>query len=232
LGIASRREIARWIEGGRLAADGHTLRGGERITATSRLTLDGKPLRLPAAATPKRVILYNKPPGEVVSRRGTEGRRRVFAALPPVNGGRWVAVGRLDVATSGLLLFTTDGHLAAALMHPRHEVERRYVVRVHGEPSSDAIRRLREGVELEDGVARLDRCVRMGSAGGSNYWFRVSLSEGRNREVRRLFAAVGLEVSRLRRIGYGPVDLPRNLAQGRWLELSGKAVADLESAVS
>jgi len=224
--------VARWVDDGRLSANGRRLKGGQRVTPASRLMLDGKPLRLPATMAPRRVIAYNKPPGEVVSRRATEGRRRVFAALPPVKGGRWVAVGRLDVATSGLLLLTTDGHLAAALMHPRHAVERRYIVRVHGEPSAEALRQLCEGVALEDGPARLDQCVRMGSAGGTNCWYRVSLAEGRNREVRRLFAAVGVEVSRLRRIGYGPVDLPRNLRQGHWTELPPGAVAKLEAATA
>lgn len=231
LGIASRREVARWLEAGRLAAGGRRLRGGERVAPGAHLTLDGKPLRLPRGAAPRRVILYNKPAGEIVSRSRHEGRTSVFSALPALTGGRWIAVGRLDVATSGLLLFTTDGALAARLMHPRHAVERRYVVRVHGAPSAADLRRLTgAGVMLEDGPARLASCVALGSAGGSNRWFRVSLAEGRNREVRRIFAAIGLEVSRLRRIGYGTVDLPRRLAPGAWCELDAAAVARLAAA--
>lgn len=232
LGVASRREVARWIEAGRLAVDGRPLRGGERVDPDAALSLDGKPLKLPRARTPHRVILYNKPPGEIVSRSARDGRTSVFSALPAVAGGRWIAVGRLDVATSGLLLFTTDGTLAEYLMHPRHEVERRYVVRVHGEPSARELRRLtEEGVMLEDGPARFTSCLRLGSAGGSNRWFRVSLAEGRNREVRRIFAAIGVEVSRLRRIGYGPLELPRDLAPGAWRELGAAAVAELAAAV-
>ncbi len=228
LGIASRREVARWIEAGRLAANGCALRGGERVTPADRLTLDGRRLEVPVRQARRRVVLYHKPVGEVVSRRDPQGRPTVFRALPNVSGGRWVSVGRLDVATSGLLLFTTDGNLAARLMHPRHQVERRYLVRVRGNVSLPALQQLTEGVVLDDGPARLLSCVPVGRASGSNRWFRISLAEGRNREVRRLFAAVGLEVGRLCRIGYGPLDLPRDLPPGGWLELDAHAVAELE----
>lgn len=207
------------------------MRGGERVPPAARLTLDGRPLRLPRAPSVRRVILYHKPAGEIVTRSRRDGRTTVFAALPPVTGGRWIAVGRLDVATSGLLLFTTDGVLAERLMHPRHAVERRYVVRVHGEPSAQDLQRLTgAGVMLEDGLARFTDCVPLATAGGTNRWFQVSLAEGRNREVRRIFAAIGVEVSRLRRIGYGPVDLPRGLAPGAWRELEPAAVAALAAA--
>ncbi len=228
LGLASRREIARWVEAGRLAANGHTLRGGERIRPADRLTLDGRPLHLPRARAERRVILYNKPVGEIVSRSDPEGRPSVFDALPPLEGGRWVVVGRLDVTTSGLLLFTTDGRLAARLMHPRYEVSRTYMVRVHGEATPDMLAQLQAGIELEDGLARFDSCEPMGWAGSTNRWYRVSLREGRNREVRRMFESLGLQVSGLRRIGYGPLSLPRDLAPGRWSELDEAAIRALD----
>ncbi len=230
LGLASRREIARWIEGGRLAANGHVLRGGERIRSTDRLTLDGHPLRVPRAQVERRVILYNKPVGEIVSRSDPEGRPSVFEALPRLDGGRWVVVGRLDVTTSGLLLFTTDGRLAARLMHPRYEVPRTYMVRVHGELSPEMLRQLLAGIQLEDGVASFDSCEPMGWAGSTNRWYRVSLREGRNREVRRMFESQGLQVSGLRRIGYGPLSLPRDLKPGRWRELDDQALRLLDEA--
>lgn len=228
LGLASRREIARWIEAGRLAANGHVLRGGERIRPADRLTLDGRPLRTPRTSVERRVILYNKPVGEIVSRSDPEGRPSVFAALPPLEGGRWVVVGRLDVTTSGLLLFTTDGKLAARLMHPRYEVSRTYMVRVHGEATPEMLAQLQAGIELEDGLARFDSCEPMGWAGSTNRWYRVSLREGRNREVRRMFESLGLQVSGLRRIGYGSLSLPRGLAPGRWQELDEADIRALD----
>lgn len=231
LGLASRREIARWIEAGRLAANGRTLRGGQRIGARDRLTLDGRPLHLPRAPVERRVILYNKPVGEIVTRHDPEGRPSVFEGLPPLGGGRWVVVGRLDVTTTGLLLFTTAGALAARLMHPRHELQRTYLVRVHGEVPEDLSARLLRGVALEDGLARFDACDPLGHAGRTNRWYRVSLAEGRNREVRRMFESLGLQVSGLKRIGYGPVALPRDLVPGQWRELAEDGIAELEAAV-
>lgn len=231
LGVASRREIARWIEAGRLAANGHTLRGGQRIGIRDRLTLDGKPLRVPQGDVVRRVIAYHKPVGEIVTRHDPEGRPSVFEVLPALSGGRWVVVGRLDVTTTGLLLFTTDGALAARLMHPRHEMVRTYLVRVHGEVPEDLITQLTRGIELEDGIARFDSCEPLGRAGLTNRWYQVSLGEGRNREVRRMFESLGLQVSGLKRIGYGPATLPRELKPGQWRELDSEAIAELEAAV-
>ncbi|MGH8427035.1 MAG: pseudouridine synthase [Gammaproteobacteria bacterium] len=232
LGVASRREVARWLAAGRLAADGRVLKGGERIRVSDRLTLDGRPLELPETRAQRRVILYHKPVGEIVSRRDPEGRPTVFDTLPEVTGGRWVAVGRLDVTTCGLLLFTSDGALAARLMHPRHGLERRYLVRVHGSLEPEVLRRLTQGVRLEDGMARLTVCTSLAeeARSGSNCWYQVGLEEGRNREVRRLFEAVGLEVSRLKRIGYGPISLPRELRRGSWRELAVTEIAALDAA--
>lgn len=232
LGLASRREIARWIEAGRLAANGHVLRGGERIRPDNQLTLDGNRLCIPQASVARRVILYNKPVGEIVSRSDPQGRPSVFAALPAPETGRWVVVGRLDVTTSGLLLFTTDGSLAARLMHPRYEVKRTYMVRVHGEATPEILELLQAGVELEDGLASFDSCEPMGWAGSANRWYKVSLREGRNREVRRMFESLGLQVSGLKRIGYGSLSLPRGLAPGQWLELGEAAIRQLDQSTA
>ncbi|MDN5863611.1 MAG: rRNA pseudouridine synthase [Gammaproteobacteria bacterium] len=229
LGVASRREVARWVDAGRLAVGGRVLKGGERISPDMPLALDGKRLHLPRERAQRRVLVYHKPVGEVVTRHDPEGRSTVFAALPRLRGGRWVVVGRLDIATAGLLLFTTDGDLAARLMHPRHELERRYLARVHGELDGAMRKRLLDGVELEDGPARFLDCRPCGSSSGRNHWFEVALAEGRNREVRRLFEAVGLEVSRLKRIGFGPQTLPRDLRRGCWRELDEAAVVALDA---
>ena len=179
--------------------------------------MDGRPVRVAARATP-RVLLYHKPIGELVTRRDPEGRPTVFSRLPP---GRWVPVGRLDINTSGLLLLTDSGELANRLMHPRYEVEREYAVRVQGTLSEEALENLRCGVHLEDGPAAFDRIEPADPRArpGANRWYRVMLREGRKREVRRLFEAVGARVSRLMRVRYGAVELPRDLAAGAWLEL-------------
>jgi 23S rRNA pseudouridine2605 synthase len=189
--------------------------------------LDGKRVELRAPAARPRVLLYHKPEGEMVTRSDPQGRPTVFERLPAIPGGKWVAVGRLDINTAGLLLLTDSGELANSLMHPRYEVEREYAVRVLGELKAEERRRLLQGVPLEDGSARFDRLEPSGAAEGANRWYRVVLREGRNREVRRLFEAIGRKVSRLLRVRYGPVSLPRSLRPGRWVELDPKSVAEI-----
>ncbi len=200
--------------------DGKVAELGQRALPSQDIAVDGKPVKVPSGAV-GRVLLYHKPVGEMVTRSDPEGRPTVFGRLPP---GRWVAVGRLDLNTSGLLLLTDSGELANRLMHPRYEVEREYRARVHGPLDESALERLRRGIHLEDGRAAFDLIERTGEAQGSNRWYRVILREGRNREVRRLFEALGARVSRLVRVRYGPVTLPGDLAPGRWREMENPVI--------
>lgn len=226
-GHGSRRGIEEWIRAGRVTVNGRVATLGERATSTDEICLDGRPLDLGGAESTE-VLLYHKPVGEVTTRHDPQGRPTVFDRLPPARSGRWIVVGRLDVNTSGLLLFTNDGELAHRLMHPSSEVEREYLVRLRGTPGPAVLERLRSGVELEDGRASFDR-IEPESTEGSHAWLRVSLHEGRNREVRRLFEHVGFEVSRLSRIRYGNVNLPRDLRAGTHIHLDSRTVEGLRT---
>jgi 23S rRNA pseudouridine2605 synthase len=229
-GIGSRRRIESWIAAGRVTIGGRPARLGERASSADAIALDGNPIALGVAggALP-RVIAYHKPAGELVTRDDPLGRSTVFAQLPPLRGGRWVAVGRLDMNTSGLLLLTDSGELANRLMHPRHAQLREYAARVRGELDREQRRRLLTGVRLADGIARFEQLDPMTASPGegANRWYRAGLREGRNREVRRLFEAVGLQVSRLIRVRFGPLILARDLRPGRWRELSRAEVRSL-----
>lgn len=224
-GLGSRREMERWIERGRVAIEGKAARLGDRVRRGQRIEVDGKALEAGEAAT-TRCLLYHKPVGEICSRRDPEGRRTVFDRLPRLGSGRWVAVGRLDYNTSGLLIFTTDGELANRLMHPAARIEREYLLRVRGEISDDKLKAMRKGVVLDDGPARFTD-IQPGAGDGLNRWFYVVLMEGRNREVRRLWESQGLQVSRLKRVRYGELFIPSKVKQGQWLELEGGEVAAL-----
>jgi 23S rRNA pseudouridine2605 synthase len=230
-GIGSRREMEEWIAAGRISVNGVTARLGQSVVPSDRIKIGGRlvNVRFTTARTP-RVVLYHKPEGEIVSRDDPDGRPSVFAALPRIRGGRWIAVGRLDFNTSGLLLFTTSGELANRLMHPSSELVREYAVRVLGELTPEAQQQLLNGVELDDGPASFASIDEAGGE-GANRWYRVTLFEGRNREVRRLFEAVGCTVSRLIRIRYGPFTLPPQLKRGRVRELEESEVKALQSAL-
>jgi 23S rRNA pseudouridine2605 synthase len=228
-GFGSRREMEQWIAAGRVSVNGEAAGVGTRVSAHDRVTVDGRPVRL-RRGVPERVLLYHKPTGEIVSRDDPEGRAEVFGKLPRLRGAKWVAVGRLDFNTSGLLIFTTSGELANRLMHPRHRIEREYAVRLLGELTDEQVQTLRAGVQLEDGPAHLDSIEDAGGQ-GSNHWYNVVLSEGRNREVRRLFEALNLTVSRLMRVRFGPIELPSHLKRGQTRELDEQEVARLLAAL-
>ena len=226
-GFGSRRELEEWIQAGRVSVNGEPAHVGQRIGPQDKIRVNGKLVHLRLAAERRqRVLMYHKPEGEIVSRDDPQGRPSVFDQLPRMRGGRWIAVGRLDFNSCGLLLFTNDGALADRMMHPRSDIEREYAVRVVGELSMAARQQLTAGIELEDGLARFGRLVD-GGGEGTNRWYRVTISEGRNREVRRMFESVGVTVSRLMRVRYGPVQMPPRLKRGMVLELEPSEVAAL-----
>lgn len=228
LGLGSRRQIEGWIRDGRIQVDGATAEFGARVSGRERIVIDGKPLRPPRHERRQRTLMYHKPPGEICSRSDPQGRRTVFESLPKLLRSRWISIGRLDYQTTGLLLLTTDGELANRLMHPSGELIREYSVRVQGELADEQIEQLLKGIRLDDGVARFDTlAVREGK--GSNRTCLVTVSEGRNRIVRRLFEAVGCRVSRLMRVSYGPLSLPRDLRPGKYRDLTDAELAILTS---
>jgi len=219
-GIGSRRAIDAMVAAGRVAVNGKPAQLGDRISGNERIAIDGRPLNLhPQPDAAPRALAYHKPVGEIATRRDPQGRPSVFSSLPRLRGARWVAVGRLDINSAGLLLFTTAGELAHALMHPSRAVEREYAVRVRGELGAGQVRRLLDGVQLEDGAACFSS-IEAGGGAGANRWYRVALHEGRKREVRRLFEAVGGQVNRLIRVRYGPIELGRALRPGAWRYLT------------
>ena len=230
-GHGSRRGIEEWIRDGRLTVNGRAAQLGDRAEAGDDIRLDGKPLTVEVAGAGEahQLLLYNKPLDEVTTRSDPQGRRTVFMSLPAASAGRWISIGRLDVNTSGLLLFTTDGELAHRLMHPSSEVEREYRVTVAGRPGAEVLQRLRSGVTLEDGPARFDR-VEAVDGPGPEASFKVVLREGRNREVRRMWTAVGFEVARLSRTRYGPVELPPDLRAGQWRAAAPEVLTALAQA--
>jgi 23S rRNA pseudouridine2605 synthase len=229
-GIGSRREMEAMIVAGRITVNGAPAQVGQVVHPRDRIKVNGKLVQPRFSDRLPRVILYHKPEGEIVSRNDPDHRPNVFTSLPRMSAGRWVAVGRLDFNTSGLLLLTTSGDLANRLMHPRYQLVREYAVRILGELPEDAKARLLEGIELDDGVARFASFQEAGGD-GANRWYRISLFEGRNREVRRMFEAVGVVVSRLIRVRYGSFLLPPNLKRGRVLELTEADVRKLLSDV-
>jgi len=227
-GFGSRRELERQIAAGEVRVNGQVAKLGDRITPEDRVTVGKRRVgawRL--TPTAHRTIVYNKPLGELVTRFDPQGRPTVFPRLPRLQTGRWIAVGRLDINTTGLLILTTDGELANRLMHPSRQIEREYAVRVLGEPSESQLQQLVEGVKLEDGPARFEEIVASGGE-GANRWFHVVIMEGRKREVRRLWESVGLQVSRLKRVRFGPVMLDSRLLAGNWRNLAREELVSLQ----
>ena len=218
------------IAAGRVSVNGVRAALGQRIRPNDRVAIDARPIKRPSRASAPRLLIYHKPAGELVTARDPAGRPTVFDHLPRLRGAHWIAVGRLDFNTGGLLLLTDSGDLANRLMHPASEIEREYAVRVRGELSREQLARLAQGVSLEDGPARFERIESAGGS-GSNRWYEVVLREGRNREVRRMFEALGVTVSRLIRIRFGPVKLPPSLRRGQYRQMEDKEIGALMAAL-
>ncbi|MFV9684689.1 23S rRNA pseudouridine(2605) synthase RluB [Pseudomonas sp. NY15367] len=232
LGLASRREIETWISEGRVKVNGAAATLGQRVDANDAIALDGRLLkREEITGSVRRVLIYNKPDGEICTRDDPEGRPTVFDRLPRPKEGRWINIGRLDINTTGLLLFTTDGELANRLMHPSYQMDREYAVRVRGEVTEEMLENLKTGVMLEDGPAKFTDIKEAPGGEGFNHWYHCVVMEGRNREVRRLWESQGLVVSRLKRVRFGPVFLTSELTMGRWREMDQREVDILSAEV-
>ncbi|MFV9657068.1 23S rRNA pseudouridine(2605) synthase RluB [Pseudomonas sp. NY15366] len=232
LGLASRREIETWITEGRVKVNGAAATLGQRVDANDAIALDGRLLkREEITGSVRRVLIYNKPDGEICTRDDPEGRPTVFDRLPRPKEGRWINIGRLDINTTGLLLFTTDGELANRLMHPSYQMDREYAVRVRGEVTEEMLENLKTGVMLEDGPAKFTDIKEAPGGEGFNHWYHCVVMEGRNREVRRLWESQGLVVSRLKRVRFGPVFLTSELTMGRWREMDQREVDILSAEV-
>ncbi len=225
-GLGSRRDMEELVVSGRVTVNGEPAKQGQGVTQYDMVRLDNRHIKLPFEAELPQVLIYHKPEGEIVSQDDPEGRASVFDKLPRIKQGKWIAIGRLDINTSGLLIFTNSGELANRFMHPRYEVEREYAVRIFGELTEGQMLTLTQGIELEDGPASFDSISPQGGE-GANHWYQVIIREGRNREVRRLFEAFQLPVSRLMRVRFGPVNLPPRVKRGTMLKLEQKQVVDL-----
>ena len=231
-GFGSRRELEQWISKGRVKVNGRVATLGDRVTPDDRITVDGKKLApRPREKEQCRVLLYNKPEGEICTRKDPEGRPTVYDRLPGLKHGRWVAIGRLDINTGGLLLFTTDGELANLLMHPGSGIEREYAVRVIGEVTPDKIQAMHKGVLLDGHLCRFTDIQHYGGE-GANQWYHVVLMEGRNREVRRLWESQGVKISRLKRVRFGPLFIPRTIRRGQFYELPAAEISKLRRAAT
>lgn len=226
-GLGSRRQIEVWIQEGRITVDGNVAKLGDRVTSEEKIQVDGREVKLIKSQSQKRrVLLYHKPEGEICSHSDPERRPTVFDRLPMIRNGRWISIGRLDFNTSGVLLLTNDGELANRLMHPSAQIEREYAVRVQGEVDKAMLTRMKKGVELEDGLAHFEEISDAGGE-GSNHWYHVIVKEGRNRLVRRLWESQNVRVSRLIRVRFGSITLPRFVRRGRWEELESEDIATL-----
>lgn len=230
-GLASRRHIEEWLREGRISVNGQIAKLGDRMTSNDKVRVDGREIKLIKSESQKtRVLLYHKPEGEICSRSDPENRPTIFDHLPLLRNGRWISVGRLDFNTSGVLLLTNDGELAHKLMHPSKEIEREYAVRVQGQVSPAMIQNLKKGVMIDGQPAHFDQ-ISDGGGEGTNHWYNVLVKEGRNRIVRKLWESQGVKVSRLIRVRFGLVLLPRMLRRGKWMELERDMIAALMESV-
>jgi 23S rRNA pseudouridine2605 synthase len=231
-GLASRRQIEVWLKEGRISINGEIAKLGDRITHDVKVRVDGREVKLIKSANKKtRVLLYHKPQGEICSRSDPEKRPTVFDHLPMLRNGRWISIGRLDFNTSGVLLLTNDGELANRLMHPSKEIEREYAVRIQGQVAPDMLKKMKEGIVVDEkGPARFEQIIDAGGE-GSNHWYHVMVKEGRNRIVRKLWESQGVMVSRLIRVRFGNITLPRTLRRGKWMELDKEIVDQLIETV-
>ena len=223
-GVGSRRQMEEWISNGWVQVNGKTAQLGDKVSPDDQVSVKGNAIKLKWADRLPRIILYYKQEGEIVSRDDPQGRVSIFDRLPQAASSRWVAIGRLDINTSGLLILTTSGELVQRFAHPKFEVQREYAVRVLGEVSREQMQQLTQGIMLEDGLAQVERISEQGGE-GANKWYNVVIKEGRNREVRRIFEHIGLTVSRLVRVGFGPIGLPNRLKRGQFYELNPAEVA-------
>lgn len=231
-GLASRRQIENWLREGRISVNGQMAKLGDRVISHDKIRVDGREIKLIKSESQKtRVLLYHKPEGEICSRRDPENRPTIFDHLPLLRNGRWISVGRLDFNTSGVLLLTNDGELAHKLMHPSQEIEREYAVRIQGQVSPQMLDTLKKGVLIDNEPAHFDSITDAGGE-GSNHWYHVLVKEGRNRIVRKLWESQGLKVSRLIRIRFGIILLPRSLRRGKWMELERDMVSALKESNS
>ncbi|WP_223669318.1 23S rRNA pseudouridine(2605) synthase RluB [Kangiella shandongensis] len=230
-GLGSRREIEKWIANGRVSVNGSIAELGERATDKDTIRVDGRVIKIkPSDEVYTRIIAYHKPLDEVSTQKDPEGRPTVFDRLPNTKFGRWISIGRLDINTTGLLLFTNNGELAHRLMHPSYQVERKYAVRIHGQVTDEMLENLKSGVLIDGDMCHFNY-IQPGGGEGSNQWYEVGLSEGKNREVRKLWLSQGVDVSRLIRIQYGPIDLPKSLSRGRWMDLNETQIQQLAELV-
>lgn len=230
-GLGSRRKIEAWVDEGRITVNGKIATLGDRLKLTDKVQFNGKTVVLnDEEQLSRRVIIYNKPEGEICTRHDPEGRETIFKKLPPLKKSRWVTVGRLDINSMGMILLTNDGELAHRLMHPSYQIEREYAVRVLGNVEPEALDRLKNGVELSDGIAKFNTIEDAGGE-GANHWYHVTLNEGKNREVRRMWESVGVTVSRLIRVRFGPIQLHRSIRPGKCEELSSAQIDRLLTLV-
>ena len=227
MGYGSRRKIEDWIRDKRIKVNGKFVDLGYKVKRNDKISLDGKQVILPRINQSHKHIIYNKPDDEICTRHDKKKRRTVYESLPKLYKQRWISVGRLDLTTTGLLIFTTDGDLANKLMHPSSGIIREYVVRIFGNPTSDEINILKKGVQLDDGFAKFNSINQISKKNKVNSWYKVAISEGRNHEIKRIWHTIGYKVNRLMRVSYGPIVLPRTLKKGKYSQLSIQSTRDL-----